>query len=556
MKNFGQQIGLNYNLPLDKIPFTNYLNASVSYNVGYNWQAGSLLTVDSLGNTINNTRQRSANGRIDMVKLYKKLKFLKRVEEPAKPVSKDDTTARRDNFNIVRALIRPLLMVRSINMTYSVNEQTSLAGFMPRPYLFGLDSSFAAPGVDFILGSQSQSIKETAAENGWLSQSTFLNTPFSQSFQENLSIRATLEPFKDFRITLDATRRRTTGYQEIFRYNPDTDSYETLNPIRTGSHTVSFISIRTAFGDTENAENISKTFQEFQNNRQIILDRLNAENPNAGEYGLNSQDVLIPAFLATYGGQDINNVGLSPFPAIPLPNWRLDYSGLSKVGFFKDIFSSFTLTHAYTSSYSVGSFTSSLEYGAAFVELNSPLGQYQTPDQVNENNEFIPINVINQVSISERFSPLIGVNLRTTSNITVRADYNRERNLILNLSNTELTETQSQNIVIGLGYTTRNLKLPFKNRNGKQTVLKNDINFRVDFTFRDTRTIQRKLDDVNTITAGNVNIQIKPTISYVANRRLNLLIYYERNVNQPRVSSSFPRTNTTFGFQLRYNLTE
>lgn len=556
MKNFSQQVGLNYNIPLDKIPFTNYLNASLAYNVGYNWQAGSLLTADSLGNTINNTRQRSANGRIDMVKLYKKLKFLKKVEEPAKPVSKDDTTSKRDNFNIVRAFVRPLLMVRSINLTYSVNEQTSMAGFMPQPYLFGLDSSFAAPGIDFILGSQSQSIKETAAENGWLSQSTFLNTPFSQSFQENLSLRATLEPFKDFRITLDATRRRTSGYQEIFRYNPDTDSYETLNPIRTGSHTVSFISLRTAFGDTENAENISKTFQELQDNRQIILDRLNAENPNAGEYGLNSQDVLIPAFLAAYGGQDVNKVGLSPFPAIPLPNWRLDYSGLSKLEFIKSLFSSFTLTHAYTSSYTVGSFTSSLEYGAAFVELNSPLGKYQAPDRVNENNEFIPINVINQVSIAERFSPLIGINLRTTNNITLRADYNRERNLTLNLSNTELTETQSQNIVIGLGYTTRNLKLPFKNRQGKQTVLTNDINFRVDVTVRDTETIQRKLDDVNTITAGNINIQIKPTISYVANRRLNILIYYERNVNQPKVSSSFPRTNTTFGFQLRYNLAQ
>ncbi|HAI74816.1 MAG TPA: cell surface protein SprA, partial [Microscillaceae bacterium] len=560
MKLFTQQVGANYKLPFDKFPLTDFISGNATYSASYNWQAGAIGIADTMGNQIRNSRDRGLNGRVDLVKLYKKLKFLNMIETPPikeKLPPEADTLKKKFNANnLLRAIIRPFLALRSINFTYTVQEQTTLPGFRPIPRFVGLDSAFAAPGWDFIFGGQDPDIRYRAADNGWLARSRFVNTPFSQNLQENLSIRALIEPIPDLRITVEFQRRQTAGYQEIFRFNPATGQHESQNPLRTGTYSVSFLSIFSAFTARDDGLNQSPVFQTFQNYREIIRQRLAAQNPNAGEYGLNSQDVLIPAFLAAYGGQNPNSVSLASFPEIPLPNWRLDYNGLNKLPFFKDIFATFNVTHSYSSLYTVGSFTSSLEYGTQFVNVNQNIFRYIPPSIVNAQNQFVSVNVVNGVSITERFAPLIGLDIKTRSNFTLRFDMNRERNLNLNLSNAQMAELRSEDFIIGIGYTKKNMRIPFFKSKGKPIILKNDFTFRLDFAIRETRTVQRKLDDVQTVTAGNQNIQIKPVISYVASNRLNLQLFYEFTLNTPRISSSFPRSNSVFGIQLRYNLTD
>ena len=48
-------------------------------------------------------------------------------------------------------------------------------------------------------------------------------------------------------------------------------------------------------------------------------------------YGRTQQDVLIPAFLSAYGLFNVNSVETSPFPRVPLPNWRVNYDGIGKI---------------------------------------------------------------------------------------------------------------------------------------------------------------------------------------------------------------------------------
>ena len=59
--------------------------------------------------------------------------------------------------------------------------------------------------------------------------------------------------------------------------------------------------------------------------------------------------------------------------------------------------------------------------------MNYPLASQQTE------NGFVPFYIINQVRITERFSPLIGVNVRTKTNLNARIDYKKDRNIMLNL---------------------------------------------------------------------------------------------------------------------------
>ncbi|HEX9651670.1 MAG TPA: cell surface protein SprA [Cyclobacteriaceae bacterium] len=552
-KTFTQNVNASYKLPFDKLPLIDWVSADYQYTAGYIWTAGSVNLRDSLGNIIRNDRTNNVSGKLDFLKLYNKNKFLKDINSPVKrPVDPKADTVQRPNFGALKGVLRLIMSLRSINMTYSLNESTILPGFLPEPSYFGQDDGLSAPGWGFVFGSQDNEIKRRAVENNWLAQGTGLTNPFTQRQTIDIGLRATLEPFNDFKIQLDAKKTKSSTFQEIFRYDEDSLTFRSLNPTRSGTFSISYISINTAF-KKDRSDNSSPLFDDYIAYREVIRQRLNDLN-SSGEYNLNSQDVLIPAFIAAYSGKSAEEIKLSPFPGTPLPNWRVDYNGLSKVEALKDIFSSVTLTHAYNSTYSINSFTNSLLYEEG-VGLDKDIEDYPLASIVNENGELVPIYIINQVVITERFSPLIGLNVRTRSRLTAKIDYKIERTMTLNLSNTQITEIKSNDIGFDFGYTTSNFTLPFRVQ-GRTVALKNDLTFRMNFSVRDTRTHQRRIEEGSTITNGNVNFQLRPNINYVLNQRLSLQVYFERNINEPKVTNSFKRATTAFGVQIRFSLAQ
>ena len=184
-----------------------------------------------------------------------------------------------------------------------------------------------------------------------------------------------------------------------------------------------------------------------------------------GEYPINGQDVLIPAFLAAYRGKDAGRATLNPFPKTPLPNWRVDYRGLSRLKGLSELFSSINLTHAYSSTYDVSNFSNSLQYQQG-LELFNTLQQLQRPTLTNLEGQFIPIYILNQVVLTER-------------------------NLGLNFSNSQITEQASSDFGLTLSYTKAGVKIPFK-IGGQQKVLKNDLQMRLDTKIGSTQQVQRK----------------------------------------------------------------
>jgi cell surface protein SprA len=437
---------------------------------------------------------------------------------------------------------------------------------MPEARFFGMDSVFSAPGLPFLLGSQDPEIRNEAVSNGWLTTSSALTMPFQQSRVENINVSADIEPFQDFRIKVDFKKTKTGTYQEIYQLDSIVDprtgevtyDYVAQNPARIGNYNISALTLRTAFAE-EDAENNSEIFREFEQNRAIIQARLERENPNPGSYDLNGQDVLIPAFLAAYTGQDANDVKLSPFPKIPLPNWRVDYAGLPRlIPELSDVFLSFNISHGYISNYSVSNYTSNLLYGdESLLLLSRNVEDYPLASQINDNDQgtFAPVYIIQQVTITERFSPLIGLNVRTRSRLTGRVSYDIERSLALNMSNTQVTELNSKSININFGFTKSELTLPFRVE-GRTVTLENDLTFNMGMTFKDTKTVQRKLDEESTVTNGNINFQLRPTLDYNVNEKLNIQLYFARTLNDPRVTNSFKRTTTEFGVQARFNLAQ
>lgn len=565
LSNFDQTIALNYRLPLDKIPFVDWMNADLGYHVNYTWTSGAFNPYneknqkDTLGNIIQNNRNRNITSRIDLVKLYNKISILKDLNQPSRTRSRpdpNDTTLQVPQNRVLKAALRVLMSLRSVNATYSVREGTILTGYMPDAYLFGLDKGFNAPGWAFILGSQSLDIKNKVIENDWMAPSPFLTQPFGQSNTIDLNITGRVEPLRDLRIDVSMRKLKSAVYNEIFRFDDDLEVISTFNPTRRGSYSISYFTLKTAFNGSR-PDNTSPVFEDFENNISIIQQRLESENTNpGGNYGPRSQDVLIPAFLAAYTGKDPNSINLSPFPKTPLPNWRLDYAGLSKISKWSEIFSSINLTHSYTSTYDVISFTTSGQYlDPDLITLDNDIEDYSLASVFNQNGEWVPLYVINQVAITERFAPLIGINLRTKSRLDFRIEYRKERNIALQLSNAQVTELNRQDFVVDVGYRKQGFKIPWK-IGGQTVTLENDLTFRLALSIGESEVIQRKIEESNTITSGNLNFQLSPTISYVVNNRLNVQLYFERNINEPKVTNSFKRATTRFGTQISFSLAQ
>ncbi|CAN5293820.1 cell surface protein SprA [soil metagenome] len=564
MKNFDQNINANYRLPLDKIPFTDWLSADARYAVSYSWLAGSIDQVHLFGNTIQNNREQGINSKIDLVRLYNKVRFLKDVNTPSPasrpgqaPVVKDTSQVNKPDLKLLKGLARTVMSVRSLNVNYSEREGTLMPGFLPRAFLFGLDSGFNAPGLPFILGSQNTDIKSRAVENNWLAPSAAQTMPFRQSRIVDLNIRAMVEPFPDLKIQIDARKVKQGNYQEIFRYDTLPDGSiapVSLTPSRAGSYSITFMTIKTAFV-RNGPDNTSPLFENFENYRAVFKSRL--DQPQEGKnFELNHQEILIPAFIAAYTGKDTENMKTNTFPSIPLPNWNVNYAGLSKVPFFSEYFASINLTHAYSSNFDVGNYTSSLLYSDD-LDLRHEVERAPVAALRDEDGQLVlaPKFVIGQVVISERFAPLIGVNFRTKSRINGRIEYKTERNLALQVMSSQITELNSRDVLLDFGYTKTGLRVPFKVK-GETITLDNDITFRLGVTVRDTESIQRKIDEINTVTNGNINFQLRPTINYVVNQRLSIMLYYERSVNEPRVTNSFKRSTSSFGTQVRFSLAQ
>ena len=80
--DYQQQVTASYQLPLNKLPIFDWLNADASYTSKYTWVRGTELEDGtSLGNTITTNRNLTINSALNLETLYNHIPFLKKVNE-------------------------------------------------------------------------------------------------------------------------------------------------------------------------------------------------------------------------------------------------------------------------------------------------------------------------------------------------------------------------------------------------------------------------------------------------------------------------------------------
>lgn len=613
-KNFNQSLNVNYSLPFKHIPFLDWVSADISYSSTYTWSAASLNVVD-LGNVIQNTQNRSINGKLNMVSLYNKSDVLKKINSKSRrrvnptgrggktstnktstPPGKDKKKKDAEVSKALKAVIRPLMMLRNVNFDYGETFGTIIPGYMPQSEYFGMNEAFTAPGWAFVAGLQPNiNSQDYYTENDylynnwtWISENQLLNQQVQQNYGQEYSASIDIEPYNDFKIDVDLNRSYTTFHTEDFRRNNITidvenaiqQDYEHLNARDIGSINMSYITLNTLNRD------LVSLFREFEDNRVIVSQRINgdgglhADTLQAGSgyaagYGRVQQAVLVPAFLATYTGQDVNLINVDQFDPtknlvdlIPLPNWTIRYNGLNKIKPFNELFSRFSISHGYKSTITVNQFESDLLFNQDQPELlkESTLDYYtrfEVPDVV----------------ISESFSPLIGINVETKTGLSTKLEYKKSRNVQMNFLDGALNETRREDFTFGFGYRLSDFKMPFlkdnsrskkddkpsassnNNRGGRGGGNRGgglnevgDLSISLDMSIADDITYRLVLDqEVVEPTRGARRVSLSPKVEYQYSEALSFRLFFDYTRNEPKVGS-FPTTSARGGIGIIFSL--
>ena len=495
-------------------------------------------------------------------------------------------------YKTAQVIARGLMMVRSINFTYRNQRQMSIPGFMPMVGdVFGQrKGDLLSPGLDFAFGLNGDDYVEKARENGWLLMSESVATPASTNLTEDLQLKMTLEPARDLKIDLNASRTETKAerIQYMYEGNPTT---------RSGQFTITTISMGSAFegiGDAKNGYH-SSTFEKFCQSLEGFRQRVEARyagatypsgskfagqtfNPENGGMGLYSADVMIPAFIESYTSMGGHSLDLFPTLSRMLPNWTIRYSGLGKLSPFKELFKSVNLNHSYKSVFAIGSYASYSTWQSYMNDLGF-ITEATTGNPV-PNSMFN----ISTVSINESFSPLLGIDVTLQNNLTCKLEYKKTRVLTLSTTSVQLQEARSDDWVIGMGYKINDFKLfgggnkrRVKSSKGKGNSdseddnkgssssrtqsgsrgFNHDLNLRFDFSYRQQASLMRDIATMtSTASSGNTALKFSFNADYTLSRLMTMSFYYDQQVNTPLLSAnSYPTTTRDFGLSLKFSLT-
>ena len=163
---------------------------------------------------------------------------------------------------------------------------------------------------------------------------------------------------------------------------------------------------------------------------------------------------------------------------------------------------------------------------------------------------------ISSVSLTEAFSPLIGLNLTMKNSLNIKAEYRKQRNLTLNVTSVQLTEGHTNEYVVGGGYTIKNLGFITKRRDGSEKKVSNDLKLQVDFSYKDVKMLLRKIEEgITQASSGNRVLAVKISADYVLSQKINIQLFYDHQGTTPLISSSYPVKADNVGINIKLMLT-
>ena len=487
-------------------------------------------------------------------------------------------------YRPAQSAARLLMMLRSINFSYRNQYSMMLPGFLPNiGDAFGQRSSGGlSPGLDFAFGTIDDSYLNKAYDKGWLLSNDNVATPATINSSNDIQVKAVLEPIRDLKIDLSASRTDTRAKSVQYMYVGMPTTY-------SGTFNMTTISLKGALEGMGSADNgyQSNTFDKFCDLLPVFAKNVAAQYPEPGtvfaantitEVNPYSADVMIPAFLSAYTSSGKGSLDIFPTLAKMLPNWTIRYGGLAKLTWFSNHFKSFNINHSYKSVFSIGSYASYSSWqeymnGLGFIK-DQTTGMLQPSSMYN----------VSTVSINEAFSPLIGIDATFQNDLTAKIEYRKTRVLNLSMTSVQINEALSNDIVVGLAYKLKDFNLfgakgnrkirkaqskkSGKDEDSEESAsssrtssrskgVNHDLNMRLDISFRKQAAITRDIASrTSSASSGNSAVKVSFMADYTLSRFMTLSAYYDRQTNTPLLSSSsYPTTTHDFGLSVKLSLT-
>ncbi len=594
---YDQQFQVNYKLPLKFFPYLNWMNIEAGFTSNYNWIAtatayrnfetevvnpdGSTTTrMANLGRgTAQNSNSINLIGDLDFTRFYPEFKGYKRFDSILKGrraeidslntayatlFSKKRRTNKKSAYKFKHKFTAKdygwmvLSSLKRANFTYNQRNGAVIPGLLYEPGFFGVDGK-NGPGLGFVYGTQFD-IKRQLVERGLVVGDELMTDAYQITKGSDFNATALIEPIPDLRIDLNAKRMKDRRiYHSGFNLavqNPYIDELTNLN--------ISTVNIKTAFKDGD------AIFEQFLANTRTISGRLgrtrgSSENEDLGYYegfSEKSSDVLLPAFLSAVQGKDASGYKLGYNRSIPIPNWRITYTGLKSIPVVNKYFDNVEISSAYNSTYTTTGVQSNPNYMLDAGVLNGG-----TVTGTDSNGNFYTRNLYGAVTMIESFSPLMGVDLTFRNSMQLRAQYNRDRLLSLSAVNYTYTEDYGSEYILGFGYIFKDFKMKIRYQ-GSQKTIKGDLNIRGDFSLRDNQTTIRKIVDIfgdlddpgkktgvggdSQITGGQRIMTFKLTADYNVSKNLNVRFYWDQMMSKYKISTAFPISQIRAGFSATF----
>ncbi|MDG1219820.1 MAG: cell surface protein SprA, partial [Schleiferiaceae bacterium] len=471
-----------------------------------------------------------------------------------------------------------ITMVKSINVSSSLNTGSLLPGFNPLPVVGGLNPSKGmSPGLDYVIGMP-VNIRQRSAENGWMVDNSSQPNRARSTLTRTLNARAQVEPVKDMRITLTAQQNYGNMESSTFRYSDGlgADSsltngpgYYEFSPMNSETFSTSWLAWSTAFETSESPDYDSDAYQQFLSNRlgisnafgdrQLGLDPSYSKDfisdPDSSRYGYNGfsvlqSEVLFKSFLMAYGDGQIMDAGeVNLQSMLPIPNWRVNYTGLMRLKPIRKRFTAFNMTHGYTNTLTIAGVQTNM------LRLQKMQDKPSQPFPIDANGDILANRQIGQMTMTEAFSPLIGVDVRTKTNASFKLEIGKNRQVAMSLANNQITESKAYDMTVGVGYIVRDLKFTLVDQEGQRTNIQSNLELKLDVRVSDNQTVIRRIyENFNQPTAGQRRTTIKFTADYRLSRRLTAQYYFDQTISTFKTSMAFPTNQWQSGIAFRLNL--
>ncbi|MBM7418759.1 MULTISPECIES: cell surface protein SprA [Chryseobacterium] len=563
---YNHRVQLNYKLPFQYLPYLDFIDAEVGYGFTYNWNARSTALLaspeGSLGSIGQNTNVISANATADLPKFFGQFSYFKRMSTTLQKRKQEQDSLNnavnqaweknryaykkykfKNKLSILQSAAFVLTSMKQLNVTYTENNGSVLPGLLSAPNGYGYGQTLGGPSLGFLFGSQAD-IRRLSMERGWVSDSPFMIDPYMKMSTREFRADLQVAPVNDFNISFNVLQTYNRNFSHTgFNY---VDDFGNANPNLTfASDMVSYSNTVVLLNSSFKESTV--IYDAIRANAQLISQQMGGVlNPNGYTegHGISNAYVLIPAFRAAMEGKNPERLGNAKKAGLPIPNWRIIYSGLRNIPIINGQFTKFDILHSYTATYTATGVQSNIDY------FNSRIDKTSSQRDVNDN--YINPYTFSQVSYTESFSPLIGVDVTMRNNMQFGVQYNKTRSMILGLVNHSLTEDAYTEYVIRLGYIVRNFRLGTNNQRGAKAK-GSDLNIRGDISLRDSQTsIMNILLNDSQITGGQKLMNIKLSADYNVSENLNLRLFYEQMTSKYKISTAFPLSTIRAGISATF----